>query len=679
MRQLIACCLLIGIVVTALPATAAKRVALVIGNSAYQNAAPLPNPINDGRAVADALRRLDFVVIEAVDQDKTGMQKLLRQYSAELQDADASLFFYAGHGLQVQGQNYLVPVDAALESEVDLPFEALAVDVVLDLMEQTTPLRLVFLDACRDNPLARRLSRAVGPSRSLGVGRGLARMNNRVGTLIAFATEPDKVALDGEGQHSPFTQALLEHIGTPGIEVRQMLSRVRATVIDNTNGEQLPLDTSALVEDFYFTATAPAEPAPAESAAAAPGASTEHLFWQSIQTSTDPSDFRAYLESYPDGSFAPLARNRLNALSAAPPAEVAALTPPTEAPPAATPPAALPAPPVAEIVEVEPLDTTVVATRNVNVRGTPNTDGDPLGVVTQGAEVAVVGKVIGANWYQIQRPDGGEAYVYAPLFVSPESLTAAAAPAATPPPAPAPAQAAQVPQPAEPTQAAPADQVQMAGIAPGVAAPSTPPATRAAPVPAPHLDAAALLQTLGERARNVNFRFTYQVRGDRGSEFIAFSRWQEVGSTDDAPLLLAGDAAGARVQAASETFGEAVMATQVTPEMFGVLMYSRAIHGGRATFMPIPVSGALSQWMFLAQHGARIDATSSLVFEGVQFEVAALSLNDGAPARSCLGFVAYQVSRRLDGFVCRPAGPAFDVSQADAVLSQMRVPRFIEP
>src|SRR5919108_1079197 len=270
MRQWISCIVLIGsMIATSLPVAAAKRVALVIGNSSYQNAPALPNPINDGRAVADVLRRLDFVVIDAMDQDKTGMQRLLRQFSAELQDADASLFFYAGHGLQVQGQNYLVPVDAALESEVDLPFEALSVDVVLDLMEQTTPLRLVFLDACRDNPLARRLAISA-PSRSLGIGRGLARMNNRVGTLIAFATEPDKVALDGEGEHSPFTQALLEHIEAPGIEVRQMLSRVRATVINNTNGEQLPLDTSALVEDFYFAPTAPAEPAPTEPAAPAP-------------------------------------------------------------------------------------------------------------------------------------------------------------------------------------------------------------------------------------------------------------------------------------------------------------------------------------------------------------------------------------------------------------------------
>jgi uncharacterized caspase-like protein/uncharacterized protein YgiM (DUF1202 family) len=481
MRHLIACCLLIGTVVTALPATAAKRVALVIGNSAYENAPFLPNPVNDARAVADALRRLDFVVIEAVDQDEAGMQGLLGQFYGELQDADASLFFYAGHGLQVRGQNYLVPVDAALRSEVDLPFEAVSVEVVLDLMEQTTPLRLMFLDACRDNPLARSLSSAARG----GASRGLARMDNRAGTLIAFATEPDKVALDGDGEHSPFALALLEHIETPGLEVRQMLSRVRATVIANTDGEQLPLDTSALVEDFYFTPPAPPAPPPPAPVAAAPApvaaapapwgvASNEQLFWQSIQTSTDPNDFRAYLESYPGGAFVRLARNRLNVLGGASQKEVAALTPPTETPPAgipraassapqteiaaltppteapaATPPAAPPVPPVAESIEVEPMDATVVATRNVNVRAAPNTVGDPLGVVTQGTEVAVVGKVIGADWYQIERPDGGRAYVHAPLFVRPSRSTAAAdQPAA----APAPVQAAPAPQPPEPAQ-----------------------------------------------------------------------------------------------------------------------------------------------------------------------------------------------------------------------------------
>jgi hypothetical protein len=685
MRQWISCIVLIGsMIATSLPAAADKRVALVVGNGAYQNTDPLPNPANDGREVAAALRRLGFDVIEGTDQDKAGMQALLRQFSAQLPGADASLFFYAGHGLQVERRNWMVPVDAALQSEIDLPFEGVAVDTVLDLMEQTTPLRLVFLDACRDNPLARRLSRSA-PSRSLGVGRGLARMSNRTGTLIAFATEPDEVALDGEGEHSPFTEALLEHIETPGLEVRQMLSRVRATVIDTTNGEQLPLDTSALIDDFYF-ATPPPAPAPTEPAPAVPGvAGTENLFWQSIQASTDPNDFRAYLESYPEGAFAPLARNRLAALTRQQEPEVAALTPPQQPlpPPEPVPtPQALPSAPAPQ-VEIEPLETTVVATRNVNVRGVPSTEGDPLGVVAQGSEVTVVGKVIGANWYRIQRPEGGEAYVYAPLFVSPEAVVATA-PAEPAQAAAAPAVATQSPSPeatageAEPAGSEP---VQTAAVAPHVLAPRSggQPATPPGAVPVPQVDAAALLRTIGERKPNSLLRFTFRVRGDQGTDFVAFDQWQDAGSDADAPSWNFADVRQTRVQTSSEAFGEAVLASQVTPEMFGVLMYSRATHGGRASFTTVSAESALKQWTFLAENGARVQSTSSVVFDNVQFEVAALTLQPGAPATSCLGFVAIQVSSRVDGYVCRFEGPPFQVSQADAALRQIYVPRFIEP
>jgi uncharacterized caspase-like protein len=662
MRQLISCIVLIGsMIATSLPAAADKRVALVVGNGAYQNTDPLPNPANDGQEVAAALRRLGFDVIEGTDQDKAGMQALLREFSAKLPGADASLFFYAGHGLQVERRNWMVPVDAALESEIDLPFEGVAVDTVLDLMEETTPLRLVFLDACRDNPLARRLSLSA-PSRSLGVGRGLARMSNRTGTLIAFATEPDQVALDGAGEHSPFTQALLEHIETPGLEVRQMLSRVRATVIDSTDGEQLPLDTSALIDDFYF-ATPPPVPVPTEPAPVAPGvADTENLFWQSIQASTDPNDFLAYLESYPDGAFAPLARNRLAALTRQQEPEVAALTPPQQPVPPPQPVPSIPA----QVVEIEPLDTVVVATRDVNVRGVPNTDGDPLGAVAQGTEVAVVGKVVGTNWYRIRRPEGGEAYVYAPLFAPREAVVADT------PPEPAQVAATEAPRP---------EPVQTAAVAPHVIAPRTsrPPATPPGAAPAPQVDAAALLQTIGERRPNSLLRFSFRIRGDQGTEFVAFDQWEDAGSSDDAPIWNFGDGGQTRVQTSSEAFGESVLASQVTPEMFGVLMYSRATHGGRASFNTVSAESALKQWTFLAQNGARVQTTSSLVFDNVQFEVAALTLQPGAPATSCLGLVAIQVNSRVDGYVCRFEGPPFQVSQADAALRQIYVPRFIEP
>jgi hypothetical protein len=611
------------------------------------------------------------------------MQALLRQFSAQLPGADASLFFYAGHGLQVERRNWMVPVDAALQSEIDLPFEGVAVDTVLELMEDTTPLRLVFLDACRDNPLARRLARSA-PSRSLGVGRGLARMNNRIGTLIAFATEPDQVAFDGDGNHSPFTDALLDHMETPGIEVRQMLSRVRATVIASTDGQQLPLDTSALVEDFYFVPpeAAPAPEAPVVAAPpAATGQDTELLFWSSIQASSDPNDFQAYLERYPEGAFAPLARNRLSTLSREE-SDVAALTPPQQPVPAPQPVPAAPAPAApAPAVEIEPLEATMVATRNVNLRGEPNTDGEPQGVVPQGAEVAVVGKVVGANWYRIRRPEGGEGYVYAPLFAPPEAVVADTRPEPSPVAA-APAVPPQPPPQAAPTGAEPdrPEPAQMAAVAPNVVAPRMSRQQVAPPgaVPRPQVDAAALLQTLGERGRSL-LRFTYRIRGEQGTEFVAFDRWEDAGSDDDAPTWNFANAGQTRVQTSSETFGQAVLASQVTPELFGVLMYSQLTFGGRATFSTVTAESALKPWAFLAQNGARVQSTSSLVLDGVQLEVAALTLNPGAPASSCLGFVAIQVSKRADGFVCRTEGPAFDASQASPVLSQINVPRFIEP
>jgi hypothetical protein len=322
------------------------------------------------------------------------------------------------------------------------------------------------------------------------------------------------------------------------------------------------------------------------------------------------------------------------------------------------------------VVEIEPLEATMVATRNVNLRDEPNTDGEPLSVVLQGAEVAVVGKVIGANWYRIRRPEGGEAYVYAPLFAPPEAVVAA-----TPLEPPS---SQTTTSEAEPNRFEPA---QTAAVAPHVVAPrmSRQSATPPGAVPPPRVDAAALLQTLGDRGRRSLLRFTYRVRGDQGIEFVSFDRWQDSGPDDDAPSWSFGNAGQTRVQTSSETFGHAVLASQVTPELFGVLMSSQLTFGGRASFSTVTVENALKQWTFLAQNGARVQSTSSLVFDDVQFEIAALTLNPDAPVSSCLGFVAIQVSKRVDGFVCRTQGPAFDAGQASPVLSQIHVPRFIEP
>lgn len=240
-----------------LPATAmtderGPRVALVIGNGAYANVTPLTNPPNDARDMSSVLRDLGFKVIEGYNLDGAKMRSKIAEFGAAMPGAGVTLFYYAGHGMQVAGKNYLVPVDARLEHPSSLGLEAIEVSTVISDMESEKRINLVFLDACRDNPLSRSLARSMGASRSASVGQGLAQLSAGIGTLITFATSPDTVALDGTGKNSPFTTALLKHIRTPGLEVRTMLTRVRADVIRATNEQQVPWDHSSLTGEFYF-------------------------------------------------------------------------------------------------------------------------------------------------------------------------------------------------------------------------------------------------------------------------------------------------------------------------------------------------------------------------------------------------------------------------------------------
>ena len=232
------------------PAAAAGRVALVIGNAAYEHTVPLRNPGNDASDVARALDELDFEVIHGQDLDKDGFSDMLREFARTAQGADVSLFFYAGHGLQVDGKNYLVPVDAKLVEEVDLQIEAFELDDFMHQMRGST--NLVFLDACRDNPLVRDLARSMGASRSTAIGRGLSRVESGSGTLIAYATQPGNTANDGGGRNSPFTGALLAHIETPGLSVNDLLTTMTDMVITSTHGSQQPWTHSSLRKPFYF-------------------------------------------------------------------------------------------------------------------------------------------------------------------------------------------------------------------------------------------------------------------------------------------------------------------------------------------------------------------------------------------------------------------------------------------
>ena len=312
---------------------AEKRVALVIGVGKYLNAPALANPPNDARQMGAALAKLGFQTDTVIDPDYQTMQRAILTYGRRLDGAKVALFYYAGHGMDVLGRNYLLPADFELTNISDLPFTAFEVQDVLGKLEAPGRASLAFLDACRNNPFAAELAARLG-TRSVEVGRGLGRIERNVsGMLIAYATEPGNIAADGDGQDSPFTTALLHHIATPGLDVRQMLTRVRYDVLAATDQKQRPWTTESLDSDFYFAPVAAVAIAPAPPPAPSPGVSMEALFWQSIASSTNAADYVAYLQQFPQGVFAPLARNRLASLT--PPTAPAPPTPPPAAPPTA--------------------------------------------------------------------------------------------------------------------------------------------------------------------------------------------------------------------------------------------------------------------------------------------------------------------------------------------------------
>jgi tetratricopeptide (TPR) repeat protein len=241
-------------------AATGRRVALVIGNGAYAHVKALPNPPNDARSIAKSLRDIGFEVSEGVDLDRSAMQKTTRDFLREAAHAQIAVVYYAGHGVQIDGRNYLVPVDVRLQPGAGMTEAMIDMDTILAGLDDQVRTNILILDACRNNPTAPQVASA-GPSRAVEAGSGLAAPASLgagatlgAGTLIAFATAPGQVALDGEGANSPFSAALSRHIGTPGLEVQQMLTRVRAEVVAATKSKQVPWSNSSLLGEVYLAA-----------------------------------------------------------------------------------------------------------------------------------------------------------------------------------------------------------------------------------------------------------------------------------------------------------------------------------------------------------------------------------------------------------------------------------------
>jgi uncharacterized caspase-like protein len=305
-------------------AAAEDRLALVIGNGGYVHVPPLTNPPNDARLAAETLKSDGFKLVgdsALVNADRASMERAIRDFGKRLRGGAIGLFYYAGHGVQIDGENYLVPVGANVESAADVKYELITVGYVLDEMKNAgNRLNIVILDACRNNPFGGRGLRAVNS--------GLATMQAPEGTLISYATQPGNVASDGAGKDSPFTVALIAAMSKPGMGVFETFNEIGLDVKKATGGQQQPwLASSPIAGAFQFRpgAGAPAaavSAAPSASANTAPGAAEDRAFWESVRDSKSSAEYQAYLQRFPQGIYASLARSRLDALKSSGSAEL---------------------------------------------------------------------------------------------------------------------------------------------------------------------------------------------------------------------------------------------------------------------------------------------------------------------------------------------------------------------
>jgi uncharacterized caspase-like protein len=290
------------------PAFASKRVALVMGNSAYQKVTRLANPTNDSEAMSAILKKAGFDVVDLKsDLTISQMRRTLHDFSDNVRDADVVIVYFAGHGIEINGSNYLIPVDAVLERDIDAFDEAIPLDRILTVVEPAKQLRLVILDACRDNPFNKTMKRTVG---TRAVGRGLAKVEpENPNTLIAFAAKAGSTALDGDSRNSPFTAALVKYLPRPGLDLRKAFGYARDDVLKATNNKQEPFIYGSLGGDDVPLVPQTAKPANSEAEAR-----IDYEFAAQIGTK---EVWEAFLASHPDGLYAQLARAQNSKLAAA--------------------------------------------------------------------------------------------------------------------------------------------------------------------------------------------------------------------------------------------------------------------------------------------------------------------------------------------------------------------------
>jgi uncharacterized caspase-like protein len=286
-------------------ATAERRVALIIGNSAYKNAVPLPNPASDAAAVAAMFKKAGFDVVDSkLDLGNTAMRRAVREFTGIARNADIAVVYYAGHGIEFEGTNYLIPVDAELASDVDVDDETISLDRIMRMLDPVRRLRLVILDACRENPFAKKMTRTIA---SRSVGRGLAKIEvTSTDTLVAFAAKAGMTAADGAGDHSPFTAALLDSLAIPGLDLRIAFGRVRDEVMKNTDNKQEPY-----VYGSIGGSTVALVPKPAEKpiqAATPPPADTFARDYEFAERIGTRQAWESFLAVHGTGFFADLAR-----------------------------------------------------------------------------------------------------------------------------------------------------------------------------------------------------------------------------------------------------------------------------------------------------------------------------------------------------------------------------------